>query len=64
MSTRGKKTFRDEIAITALHGMLSGGKSFFYGYGETGQKLYVDKSEEWAKCAYGFADAMLEARKK
>lgn len=61
---RRNNKLRDQIAITALHGMLSGSKSFYYGHGETGGKLYVDKSTEWAECAYGFADAMLEARQK
>jgi len=52
----------DQIAITALHGMLSGSKSFYHGYGETGNKLYVSEASEWAKCAYNFADAMLAER--
>ncbi len=50
---KDKLTIRDQFAMVALTGLLADCQNWDY-----------DKAPDFAKGAYAFADAMLEARKK
>lgn len=58
----GGMDLRDYFAAKAMQGLMSGRwKTDMHG---SQYDAYTADANEWAKCAYVFADAMMKAREK